>query len=93
MARRLARLPLLPTRNAPEPPDGGGSGTPTASAGTPRTSLLHSPRSVARRRQRSQRLLANRAVRDAISMIALVSRPRLSWRATDSFSSTNSTMM
>ena len=70
MARRLARLPLLPTRNAPEPPEEGGAGTPPTPAGTNRTALHPSPRSAARRRQRSQRLLANRAVRDAIVSLA-----------------------
>jgi hypothetical protein len=76
MARRPARLPLLPTRTAPEPPESGGTGAPAASGGAPRTVLHHSPRSGTRRRQRSQRLLANRAVRDAIvSLAGLVGGP------------------
>jgi hypothetical protein len=76
MARRLARLPLLPTRTAPEPPESGGTGAPAASGGAPRTVLHHSPRGGTRRRQRSQRLLANRAVRDAIvSLAGLVGGP------------------
>src|ERR1039457_6511963 len=68
MARRLARLPLLPTRHAPEPPEGGGSGMP--STATHRSGLHHTPLGGARRRQRSQRLLANRAVSDPIVSLA-----------------------
>jgi hypothetical protein len=68
MARRLARLPLLPTRHAPEPPEAGGSGaSPTT---TTRSGTRHTPLGGTRRRQRSQRLLANRAVRDAIVSLA-----------------------
>ena len=68
MARRLARLPLLPTRHAPEPPEEGGSG-PSPTTAT-RSGPRHTPLGGARRRQRSQRLLANRAVRDAIVSLA-----------------------
>ncbi len=72
MARRLARLPLIPTRSMTEPPDGDAAtppGAASASAGA-RPARHHTPLGAARRRQRSQRLLANRAVRDAIISLA-----------------------
>jgi MgtE intracellular N domain/CBS domain len=71
MARRLARLPLLPTRSMTEPPDGGPTtpGAASAPAGA-RTSRHHTPLGAVRREQRSQRLLANHAVRDAIISLA-----------------------
>ena len=86
MARLFHRWPTLPTRTHADPPDEGGSG-PTSSggpsdspAGAPavtQSRLGAHPHLVRRqRRQRSQRLLANRAVRDAIvSLAGVVGRP------------------
>ena len=75
MARRLARLPLLPTRSASEPPEEGAAGAPAA-PGTTRPAGPPHPAGRRRRRQRSQRLLANRAVRDAIvSLAGIVGSP------------------
>jgi CBS domain-containing protein len=76
MARRLARLPLLPTRSVTEPPEDGGSSAPAAGAPTAPTRSGHHTALGGALRQRSQRLLANRAVRDAIvSLAGLIGSP------------------
>ena len=80
MVRRLARLPLLPTRAAPEPPEGGGPPTPGATGapvgGAARVAAYRPGLGRARRRHRTQRLLANRAVREAlVSLAGIVGRP------------------
>ena len=72
MARPFARLPLLPTRNASEPPEEGAAGASTPAATTTRPGH-HTSRAGVRRRQR---LLANRAVRDAVvSLAGIVGSP------------------
>ena len=69
MTRPILRLPTLPHRSDPGTPDSGGSGP--LSDHPPRT--LHRPRPL---RNRTQRLLATRAVRDAIvSLAGVVGRP------------------
>ncbi len=81
MARRPARIPLLPTRAAAGPPEGGDPTTPDGSgapASTPaaRTGAHRTGIGGARRRHRTQRLLANRAVRDTlVSLAGIVGRP------------------
>jgi hypothetical protein len=77
MVRLFQRWPVLPTRAHADPPEDGGSGsrphTPTA---TPTRHGDHVHSSRPRLRVRSQRLLANRAVRDAIvSLAGVVGRP------------------
>lgn len=80
MVRRLARLPLLPTRAAPEPPEGGDPATPgvpsAPASGVARATATRTGIGGARRRHRTQRLLANRAVRDTlVSLAGIVGRP------------------
>ncbi len=80
MVRRLARLSPLPTRAVSEPPEGGTTAQPAAPGAThPGSSRPPAHRTGlggARRRQRSQRLLASRAVRDAlVSLAGIVGRP------------------
>jgi hypothetical protein len=82
MSRLFNRLSAVPTRVRSDPPDEGGSGAPAgAPAGAnPASSTGTAParhHSVRPRlRHRSQRLLANRAVRDAIvSLAGVVGRP------------------
>ena len=70
MARRLARLPAPPHPTHTEPPDDGATGTGAASASAPPAAAAATPRWPGPARQRSQRLLANRAVRDAIVSLA-----------------------
>ncbi len=71
MSRIFNRLTAVPTRRRSDPPDEGGSG-PAAATATP--GRHHSARP--RLRHRSQRLLANRAIRDAIiSLAGVVGRP------------------
>jgi hypothetical protein len=71
MSRIFDRLTGVPTRRRSDPPEEGGSG-PTATSATP--GRHHSARP--RLRHRSQRLLANRAIRDAIvSLAGVVGRP------------------
>ena len=78
MVRRLARL-ALPTRSTTEPPEGGAPSTPVGldpSDASTRPPAHRGGIGGARRRQRSQRLLANRAVRDAlVSLAGIVGRP------------------
>ena len=75
MARLSNRWPVLPTRAAVDPPDGGSPGTPV-DAGSHHRHLPHSQAGRNRLRQRSQRVLANRTVRDAIvSLAGVVGRP------------------
>ena len=77
MARFFQQWPVLPTRVHADPPDDGGSGThpPATATSHPRHGEhVHSARP--RLRERSQRLLANRAVRDAIvSLAGVIGRP------------------
>jgi hypothetical protein len=84
MARRFARLSPLPTRSVTGPPEGesptpGGSGAASGATGAAPVRRPTSPRTgigAARRQQRSQRLLANRAVRDAlVSLAGVIGRP------------------
>ncbi len=71
MSRIFNRLTAVPTRRRSDPPDEGGSGPAATSATSHRH---HSARP--RLRHRSQRLLANRAIRDAIvSLAGVVGRP------------------
>ena len=71
MSRIFNRLTAVPTRRRSDPPDEGGSG-PAATSAAPHRH--HSARP--RLRHRSQRLLANRAIRDAIvSLAGVVGRP------------------
>ncbi len=74
MARFFQRWPSPPTRSPGEvPEEGAGSATTT---GAPHRRLPHTQAGRARIRQRSQRVLANRAVRDAIvSLAGVVGRP------------------
>ena len=75
MARLFQRWPVLPTRVHTELPDDGGSARPSPH---PASRHHRAPRPLGRPRlrQRSQRLLANRAVRDAIvSLAGVVGRP------------------
>ena len=77
MTRLFDRWPVLPTRDRPDTPDDGGADAPThahSPSAPPGRHVHHAMRP--RRRQRSQRLLANRAVRDAIvSLAGVVGRP------------------
>src|SRR5271163_3580883 len=75
MVRLFHRWPPPPTRDRPDPPDEGGSAAPAdRAAATTATGRAHSGRP--RLRHRSQRLLANRAVRDAVvSLAGVVGRP------------------
>jgi CBS domain-containing protein len=77
MTRLFDRWPVLPTRDRPDTPDDGGADAPTHahSPSAPLGRHIHHTMRP-RRRQRSQRLLANRAVRDAIvSLAGVVGRP------------------
>jgi len=74
MARLFQRLPTLPGRVHHDPPDGDGSAAAPARPGARSGGRGHSVRP--RLRPRRQRLLANRAVRDAIiSLAGVVGRP------------------
>jgi hypothetical protein len=75
MARLFHRLPIPPNRVRSDPPEEGGSGaTPHPIAAVRQSLQAHSP--GPRRRHRNQRLLANRAVRDAIvSLAGVIGRP------------------
>jgi hypothetical protein len=78
MSRLFNRFPAVPTRVRSDTPDEGGSGAPTATGGAGATGSSparpHSARP--RLRHRTQRLLANRAGRDAIvSLAGVVGRP------------------
>lgn len=83
MVRRFARLSPHPTRSVTLPPEDGGrhpsapGDTAGPTGGIARaTAPVRSGLGAVRRRQRSQRLLANRAVRDAlVSLAGLVGRP------------------
>ncbi len=72
MAQLFQRLPVLPVRVHSDPP--AGAGAPAPSGHGSRHGHVHSVRP--RLRPRRQRLLANRAVRDAIiSLAGVVGRP------------------
>ena len=75
MARLFHRWPTVPTRTHSDVPDDGGSAAPAGQhAPAATTGRAHSVRP--RLRHRSQRLLANRAVRDAVvSLAGVVGRP------------------
>ncbi len=74
MARLFQRWPSPPTRSPSELPDDGAGTAP--STGSIHRHLPHTQAGRARIRQRSQRVLANRAVRDAIvSLAGVVGRP------------------
>ena len=83
MVRRFARLSPHPIRSVTPPPEEGGRppGAPGDTSGPTggiarATTPVRSGLGAVRRRQRSQRLLANRAVRDAlVSLAGLVGRP------------------
>jgi uncharacterized protein YrrD len=84
MARRLNRLPHVPTRTHTGPPEESGgaapgpASTPPASASTMATTSRpgHGRPHLPGARRRSQRVLANRAVRDAIvSLAGVIGRP------------------
>ncbi len=74
MVRLFHRWPPVPTRDRPDPPDEGGSGAPADRSAATAVGRAHSVRP--RLRHRSQRLLANRAIRDAVvSLAGVVGRP------------------
>ena len=77
MARLFNRWPTLPTRAHPGTPDEGAAAPPGPAPTSTQSRLGSHPHlSRPRRRQRSQRLLANRAVRDAIvSLAGVIGRP------------------
>ena len=69
MTRPVLRLPVLPRRAHSDTPDSGGSGPLSG----PTHRSIHRPRPL---RNRSQRLLATRSVRDAIvSLASVIGRP------------------
>ncbi len=71
MVRLFQRVPILPARSPTVPPEDGPTG-----AGRPSSASATASSTRPRRRHRSQRLLASRAVRDAIvSLVGVVGRP------------------
>jgi hypothetical protein len=74
VVRLFHHLSVTPTRSPSDPPQDGGSGRPAPSSGIRRGP--HGRPVRPRLRQRSERMLANRAVRDAIvSLAGVVGRP------------------